>query len=375
MLKIPYFKPTITTDDKKSINSALNSRWLTNGPILKKFENSFSKFIGVKHSLGTSSATHALHLCLKSLGISKNDEVIVPSFTFSATADVVRYCDGKVVFADVDSNSFNILPSQIKEKITKKTKAIIIVHYGGQSCEMKEILSISKKMNIPIIEDCAHALGSKYHDQFCGNFGYAGCFSFYPTKIITTGEGGMITTNNSKIFQKSLSLRAHGMNIDPTEREKNQTWKYDITDLGFNYRLDEIRAALGLSQFKRINKINNARIQVAKTYDYLLKSVDGITTPKIFSDRNHIFHLYTIKVNKNFSLTRNQLFTKLMKKGIGTSVQYYPLHEMSYYKKLYKIKPNDLPNSNELKDQILCLPIYPGLTKNQIKFIVSSIIN
>lgn len=374
-MKVPYFKPSITLEDKNSINKALDSRWLTNGPILKKFENSFSKFIGVNHSLGVSSATHALHLCLKSMGISKNDEVIVPSFTFSATADAVRYCDAKVVFADVDLDSFNIQSNHIKEKITKNTKAIIVVHYGGQSCDMKEILRISKNSGIPIIEDCAHALGSKYMNKFCGTFGHAGCFSFYPTKIITTGEGGMITTDNSRIYQKSLSLRSHGMNISPSDREKNQSWKYDISDLGFNYRLDEIRSALGLSQFKRVSKINNTRIQIAKIYDNLFKSVDGITTPKLSSDRNHIFHLYTIKVNKDFPLTRNQLFKKLMKKGIGTSVQYFPLHLMSYYKKLYKIKPNDMPNCNKLKDEILCLPIYPGLTKKQIQFVVSSMIN
>jgi perosamine synthetase len=374
-VKVPYFKPSITLEDKNSINKALNSRWLTNGPILKKFENSFSKYLSTKHSLGVSSATHGLHLCLKSLGISKNDEVIVPSFTFSATADAVRYCDGKVVFADVDLDSFNIQSNQIEKKITKHTKAIIVVHYGGQSCNMKEILGISKKFEIPIIEDCAHALGSKYMNKFCGNFGHAGCFSFYPTKIITTGEGGMITTNYSKLFHKSLKLRAHGMDNNPSDREKNQEWKYDITDLGFNYRLDEIRSAIGLSQFKRISKINDARIEIAKIYESLLEPIDGIITPKQCVDRNHIFHLYTIKITKDFPLTRNQLFKKLMKKGIGTSVQYFPLHMMSYYKKLYKLKPEDLPNCNILKDQVLCLPIYPQLTKKQIKFVVSSIIN
>jgi len=205
-MKIPFFIPWITEKDKKCVNRALNQRWLTNGPHLNKFEEKISRFIGTKYALGVSSATHGLHLTLRSLGIGTNDEIIVPTFTFAATSDVVSYCGAKPILADVDLETFNILPSEISKKITKKTKAIIVVHYGGQACDMDEILKLAKKHGLHIIEDCAHALGSKFRNKMCGKIGIAGCFSFYPTKIITTGEGGMITTNSDNLSKKSKLL-------------------------------------------------------------------------------------------------------------------------------------------------------------------------
>lgn len=370
-MKVPYFSPWITSEDKKSVLQSLEQQWLTNGPMLKKFENSVKKFIQTRYAVGVGSATHALHLSVKALGITDNDEVIVPTFTFAATANAVKYCGAKPILVDVDSNTFNISPTMILKKITKKTKAIIVVHYGGQSCNMDEIKSIAKKHNLPIIEDCAHALGSIYKNKKCGSIGATGCFSFYPTKIITTGEGGMITTNNLKLFETFQILKSQGMNILPTEREKSSLWRYDIVDTGFNYRLDEIRSSLGLSQFKRINKINQMRIKIAKTYDSLLSKVKDITIPYVSSNRNHIYHLYTIKVEKNYHLTRNELFTKLHDAGIGTSVQFYPLHLMSYNKKQYK--KTEFPIANKLKDQVLSLPIFPTMSKKQIEYVVKQL--
>ena len=371
MLKVPYFEPWITDNDKKMITNALNQRWLTNGPFLKKFEKKFSKFIDIKHSIGVSSATHGLHLCLKSIGIGKGDEVIVPTMTFAATADAVTYCGAKPILVDVDKNTFNILPEEIKKKVNRKTKAIIPVHYGGQACNMDEILKISKKNGIKIIEDCAHALGSKYGEIKCGKIGDMGCFSFYPTKIITTGEGGMITTKNMKLFKKITLLRSHGMNQLPPEREKHTKWKYDIIELGYNYRLDEIRSALGFSQIQRIRKINNLRIKIAKKYDDELQKIKGVIIPEIEENRNHIFHLYTIKINSDFPLTRDELFIKLHNSGIGTSVQYLPLHLMSYNKN--KFKKSEFPNANKIKDEILSLPIFPTMTEKQIDYVTSVI--
>ena len=372
-MNIPFFKPWINDEDKKHVANALNQRWLTNGPNLLKFENKFSVTNNSKFSIAVSTATHGLHLSLASLGIGSGDEVIVPTFTFSATADAVEYCGAKPIFVDVDMNSFNIIPNEIKKKITKKTKAIVVVHYGGQSCDMNEILKISKAKNIPVIEDCAHALGSTYGLKKCGTIGNVGCFSFYPTKVITTGEGGMITTNNIKLFQKIKSLRSHGMSILPSEREKKASWEYDIVELGFNYRLDEIRSALGFSQLKRLGEINKRRKIVARKYSELLNNIKGIISPITKKNRNHIFHLYSIKVDENYSLTRDELFQKLYSKHIGTSVQYKPLHLMTYYKQKYKLKKSDFPNSNLLEKQILCLPIYPLMTDKEIKYVTSQI--
>lgn len=366
-MKVPYFVPWITSEDKKSVLKSFKQQWLTNGPMLIKFEDGIKKFIRTKYAIGVGSATHALHLSVKSLGIKTNDEVIVPTFTFAATANAVSYCDAKPILVDVDPRTFNISPEMIRKKITKKTKAIIVVHYGGQSCNMDEIISIAKKFNLFIIEDCAHALGSIYKNKKCGSIGNTGCFSFYPTKIITTGEGGMITTNNSKLFEKLKILKSQGMNILPIDREKSSLWRYDIIDLGFNYRIDEIRSSLGISQLKRVTKINQMRIKIAKKYDSLLQKIKGITIPVVDPNRNHIYHLYTIKIEKNYHLTRDELFKKLHKAGIGTSVQYYPLHLMSYNKGKYQ--KSDFPVANKLKDQVLSLPIFPTMSTKQVEYV------
>ena len=373
IMKVPYFEPWITDNDKKNIMKALNQRWLTNGPFLSKFENKFQNYINSKHALGVGSATHALHLSNRALGIGPGDEVIVPTFTFVATANSVLYCGATVVLADIDPSTFNISLKSIKNLITKKTKAIIPVHYGGQSCDMDEIMSIAKKNNLKVIEDCAHSLGSKFDNSFCGTMGDVGCFSFYPTKIITTGEGGMITTNKNNLLKKFKQLRSQGMNITPNQREKLIQWKYDVVDLGYNYRLDEIRSSLGLSQLNRINNINKLRIKIANKYNKLLKNIKGISLPVIKSNRNHIFHLYSIKIEKEYNLTRDELFKKLYDKNIGTSVQYYPLHLMSYNKNKYNNL--DFPVANKIKNQILCLPIVPTMTEKQIQYVASNLVN
>lgn len=370
-MKIPYFRPWITEADKKSVVNALGNRWLTNGPILQHFEEKIRRYVGAKRALGVSSATHGLHLILRSLGIGSQDEVLVPTLTFASSADVVTYCGAKPILIDIDPDSFNISTNQIKENITKKTKAIVVVHYGGQSCDMDEILSLSKKYNLKIVEDCAHALGSTYAKTKCGSFGHAGCFSFYPTKIITTGEGGMITTNDPKLYEKMKRLRTHGMTTTPHDRESVAKWEYDIKEIGYNYRLDEIRSSLGLSQFSRVDKINRKRISIAKKYNKALQQIEGLSIPFNKEKRNHIFHLYTIKVTKNYPMSRNELFKLLHKKGIGTSIQYTPLHLMSYLKKQFKTK--NFPNANLIKDQILCLPIYPTMTDKEINFVVKNL--
>jgi len=372
-MKVPYFIPWINHNDKKTVLSSLGQRWLTNGPFLLKFEEKFRNYIGSKYSLGVGSATQGLHLSVKSLGIDKEHEVIVPTFTFAATANVVIYCGAKPVFVDVDPDTFNISTKYLEKKISRKTKAIIIVHYGGQACDMDEILTIAKKYNLYVIEDCAHSLGSTFKNKKCGNIGNSGCFSFYPTKIITTGEGGMVTTNNHKIFEKIKSLRSQAMSLQAKERELKAQWRYDIDDVGYNYRLDEIRSSLGLSQLNRVNEINKMRIKIAKQYDKFIKKIKGITIPFIKSNRNHIYHLYTIKIENEYHLTRDQLFQKLFKKGIGTSVQYFPLHMMSFYKKKYPTKSHEFRNANILKDKVLSLPIFPKMTNKQIEYVVKNL--
>ena len=219
-MKVPYFVPWITDEDRRNVQKALGGRWLTNGPYLKKFESKIARLVRVQHASGVGSATHALHLSLRALGISHVDEVIVPTHTFAATANAVIYCGARPVFADVDTNTFNILPDSIKRCITKRTKAIIPVHYGGQSCDMDAIQELAKQNGLYIIEDCAHALGASFGKKKCGGIGDLGCFSFYPTKIMTTGEGGMVVTSDVKLHERVNLLRSQGMSVSARDRER-----------------------------------------------------------------------------------------------------------------------------------------------------------
>jgi perosamine synthetase len=370
-MKVPFFVPWITNKDKQIVLKSLNQRWLTNGSFLQRFESNFQKYISSTYSIGVGSGAQALHLAVRGLGIGPGDEVIVPSFTFVATANAVTSCGSKPIFADVELDTFNISIDSVKKLITKKTKAIIPVHYAGQSCDMDKINSISKKNNLKIIEDCAHALGSTFKNNKCGNLGDVGCFSFYPTKIITTGEGGMVTCNKSELFKKIKILKSQAMSISSNEREKLATWKYDVTDLGYNYRLDEIRSSLGFSQLFRVDEINKMRIKLASIYTNSLSKIKGIEVPLLKNNRNHIFHLYSIKITDEYPLTRDELYQKLTQKGIGTSVQYTPIHLMSYYKK--KNKNKSLKNSEKLMNQVLCLPIFPKMTLKEIQYVIKNI--
>ncbi len=371
---IPFYVPWMTSEDKKAVFQALNSRWLTGGPLVRSFESDFAQYVGVKFAVAVNSCTAALHLAMRALNIGPGDEVIVPDFTFAATANAPLFCGAKPVLTDIDEKTFNISPDQVLKKITSKTKAIIPVHYGGQSCEMKELMEIAHDNHLHIVEDCAHSLGADYGGKKTGTFGAMGCFSFYPTKIITTLEGGMITTNDEKLAQKLRLLREHGMSRNAIERESGATWYYDVIDLGYNYRLTDPQAALGASQLKRIEDGIRRRIRIADRYDKeLCKANSDLIVPYHASNRSHIFHLYTLKVpNSKGGLVRNELFNKLSKAGIQSSVHYTPLHLMSFYKQFLK-KSDTFPVAEKLHNQIISLPLYPTLTKKEVLQITGEI--
>jgi len=370
----PFFVPWITKDDKRAVSQALNSRWLTGGPLVRDFESAFADYAGAKYAVAVNSCTAALHLAMRALDIGPGDEVIVPDLTFAATANAPVFCGAKPVLVDIDEKTFNLSPKQVLKKITTKTKAIIPVHYGGQSCDMKELLEIAQDYRLHIVEDCAHSLGAKYNDKKTGTFGAMGCFSFYPTKIITTLEGGMITTDDEKLEKRLRLLREHGMSRNALEREQGATWFYDVVDLGYNYRLTDAQAALGTSQLNRIEDGIKKRVCIACYYDKRL-SVAGLNLgiPHRVSGRSHIFHLYTIKVPKSEKgLTRNKLFKSLATSGIQSSVHYTPLHLMTFYKQFLK-KSDTFPVAEQIYDQILSLPLYPTLTKREVTHITNKI--
>jgi perosamine synthetase len=372
---IPFYVPWINKEDKKAIANALNSRWLTGGPQASNFEKIFADYIGAKFAVSVNSCTAALHLAMRVLNVGPGDEVIVPDLTFAATANAPIFCGAKPVFADIDEKTFNISPDDILEKITPQTKAIIPVHYGGQPCDMKEILQIAKDHKLSIVEDCAHSLGAKYHGQQTGTFGALGCFSFYPTKIITTLEGGMVTTNDEKVDKKLRLLREHAMSRTALERESGANWYYDVVDLGYNYRLTEAQAALGISQLKRIGDGIRRRISAANYYTKKLSKIDfGVVTPYTSPNRSHIFHLYTIKIQKkSMGITRNDVFKSLSASGIQSSVLYTPLHLMTFYKQFLNEKSRHFPVAEKIYEEILSIPLYPTLTKKEMTIISSKI--
>ena len=371
---IPFFVPWITRDDKKAVIDALNSSLLTDGPKLRQFESAFAKFTGAKYAIGVSNATSALHLSIKALGIGKGDEVIVPDMTFVATANAVVLSGAVPVFADVEKETMNISIDSIRKKINIKTKAIIPVHFAGKVCDIVTISKIARKNNLVVIEDCAHAVGAQYGKKHVGNFGSTGCFSFYPTKNITTIEGGMVITNSKKTAEYIMSARNHGLTKTLAQRyTSGKPWDYDLIESGYNYRLDEIRSALGLSQLKRIKKLNALRKKVFEYYSNRLKHVKGLVTPHSSTSNDHVYHLYIMRVEKNNNVSRDELFTQLLKYGIKTTIHYKPLHEFTAFNK-FKNNNEDMKNSKQLYEEIISLPLYPNMPKKQQNFVIDCII-
>lgn len=373
-IKVPAFKTWISQNDKHKVQKSLDQTMLTLGPSLEQFEKLFSKYTGSKYAIAVSNCTAALHLSLKALGISKGDEVILPDLNFIADANAILAADAIPVIADIEKSSFFLSLESIKKNISKKTKAIIPLHIYGESCNIGEIKDLARKNDLFIIEDCAHAIGTFFKKKHVGNFGSTGCFSFYPTKNITTGEGGMVITNSFKIANKIKQLRSHGMSKSLSKRYSSEfPWIFDVKEPGYNYRLDEMSAALGISQLQRINKMNELRKKAAEFYERRLRKIPGINTPKIVKDKSHSYHLYTICISKEYGLSRNTLFKILKKNGIRTTLHWRPLHEFSAYKKFVKNK-KDLVNTIKTYEQILSLPLYPTISRNHQKKVIKCIL-
>jgi dTDP-4-amino-4,6-dideoxygalactose transaminase len=371
-INVPFIIPEITKNDKNAVLNALNSRLLTDGPKLRKFESIFANFTEAKFAVGVSNGTAALHLSLKALGIGNGSEVIIPDITFVATASSVLLTGATPVLVDVDED-LNISIPSIKKSITAKTKAIIPVHFAGKSCKIKEIASIARKNHIAIIEDCAHAIGARVNSKHVGTFGQSGCFSFYPTKNFTTIEGGMVITNSKSISDFVRSSRNHGISKTLASRfSGGKPWDYDIENPGYNYRLDEIRASLGINQIKRIKKMNLLRKKAANYYTKKLGNVKGIAVPDKSIGAENVHHLYVIRITRKYAITRDMLFQKLLKSGIRTSVHYKPLHMFTTFKKTAKVF-GSLSNSKDAYSQILSLPIYPSISKKQQDLVIHNI--
>ena len=371
-VKFPAYEPWISSDDKRIVNTALDQTMLTFGPQLEKFESDFSKYTKAKYAIAVSNCTAALHLSLKALGIKENDEVIIPDLTFVADANAILACNAKPTIVDINKNNFFLSISNLKKNITKKTKAIIPVHIYGQVCNINEVLDVAKANNLKVVEDCAHAIGTFHKSKHVGTIGNTGCFSFYPTKNITTAEGGMVITNSKNIADKVRHLRSHGMSKSLKRRYTDgYPWVFDIVEPGYNYRLDEIRCALGISQLRRVAKINKMRKTAASYYNSKLQNIPGIILPDLVSDKSHSYHLYTIRVTKSFGMSRNQLFKKLKQAGIRTTVYWMPIHEFTAYNKY--VKKSNIKTTSKIYDEILSLPLFPNISKRHQDAVINCI--
>ncbi|PLX66998.1 MAG: UDP-4-amino-4,6-dideoxy-N-acetyl-beta-L-altrosamine transaminase [Denitrovibrio sp.] len=371
-MDIPFHKTHITEKELHSVTEAIKSGWLTMGPKTIEFEKKFSSYLFNNNEdkcLSCNSATAALHLALKAIGLKENDEVIIPTNTFIATAEVVTYFNAIPILCDIEYDTHNIDVSKINALITDKTKAIIPVHFGGQPCDMNEIMDIAKKHNLKIIEDAAHALPASYNNQPIGTIGDITCFSFYATKTLACGEGGMAASNNVEYIKNMKINRLHGINNDAWDRyTKKGSWVYDIVDNGFKYNMTDINAALGLTQLKKLEWMCRRREDIAQAYDKAFQE-SNITCPTIKPDRTTSRHLYVIKVDN-----RDELHLKLKEAGINTSVHFIPVHHMTFYKEKFKYNDTHYPVAEEVFSKSLSLPIYPDLSHEQVAYITKKVL-
>ena len=367
MINIRFSKNEIKNKDFKNVKSIFKSGWLTHGKFTKLFEDNFALFVKSKYCISVSSCTAGLHLSCLAAGFEKGDEVIVPAMTHTATAHAVEYTGAKAVFADVELISGNVNLETIKKKVNKNTKGIILVHMAGLPCDLESIIKFCKAKKIVIIEDCAHALGTTYNNKHVGNFGITGCFSFYPTKQVTTGEGGMVVTNDKILFDKVKKLKAFGIDTDVSERKI--VGNYDVKSLGFNYRMTDFQAALGYGQIISYKKNLVKRVAIAKRYiKNLSKSKQISHTP--FSKNNSYF------IFQIFCKNRNKILEELKKKKIGVSVHYmHPLPTMSYYKKKYRVASKHYVNASQYANTNISLPVYPSLSMRDVDYISKTIIS
>lgn len=369
-MNIPFHKTHTTQKEIDAVVDSIRSGWFTMGPKVGIFENDFKMYLGCDFAVNVNSATAALHLALKAIGLQENDEVILPTNTFIATAEVVTYFNAKPVLCDIDYATHNIDVSKIESLITAKSKAIIPVHFGGQPCDMEEIYSLAEKYELKVIEDAAHAFPSYYQNALVGNLPQTDitCFSFYATKTLSTGEGGMLTTGNSRYAQSVKTNRLHGISKDVWERYSGGDWYYEVVDNGNKYNSTDINAALGIEQLKKVNWMKDKREQIAFKYNkYFANS--NIILPHIKTDRATSWHLYVIKVNN-----RDELYKKLKADGVHTSVHFIPIHEHPYYKKQYNFQKENYPQANKVFEQSLSLPIYPDLTEEETDYIIEKVL-
>lgn len=367
---IPYGRQTIEEDDIQAVVDVLRSDYLTTGPKIAEFEKMVADYVGAKYAVAISNGTSALHAACFAAGIQPGDEVITTPLTFAASSNCVLYCGGTPVFADVDLKTYNIDPEDIRRKITDKTKAIIAVHLAGQPCDMDEIHKIAKEHDLLVIEDGAHALGSVYKGKKVGTLSDMTTFSFHPVKPITTGEGGMIVTDNEEFYQKMMLFRSHGITRDENLMTRNDgSWFYQQLDLGYNYRITDIQCALGCSQMRKLDRFLARRKEIVTRYNEAFADCENIIIPYQLPETESGWHLYIVQVK---NCDRRKVFEALREQGIAVNVHYIPVYKHPYYQE-HGYKDVHCRNAEEVYSHIISLPLYPTLTEEQQQYVIETL--
>jgi dTDP-4-amino-4,6-dideoxygalactose transaminase len=380
---IVFGKPQIDKKEKKNLIKVMNSGWIGTGPLVEKFEKKFKEYKNSKYSISLNSCTAALHLSLICLGIKKNDEIITTPLTFCSTVNSIIHAGGTPILADIDPKTLNIDVEKIEQKITRKTKAIILVHFAGLPCDIEKICNLAKKYNLKIIEDCAHAIEAKYKKKDVGNFGDVGCFSFYVNKNITTGEGGMAIMKSKQIEQKFRFLRLHGISKDAWKRHSPESLSantkyqnYDLYYPGFKFNMIDIQASIGLAQLTKIKKFWLKRKKIYDNYSKKLIDLPIKFQQKLSVDYKHAYHLFVFHLDKEKTKkNRTQLINYLSKNKIGFGIHYKAINDLHYYKKKYQWNKATAPIAFEISQNIISLPLYPNLKKNQMEYIIKKLKN
>lgn len=378
MRRIPFCKVLCDGNEQSYVREVIESGWLTTAGKCFDFEKRFAEKVQAKYACAVNSATAALHLAAEALGIGPGDRVFVPTMTFTASAEVIRYLGADPIFLDVEYGT-NLVTPEILEDAVKRhpgVKALVIVHFAGHAADLDDLLAVCRRHRLHLIEDAAHAFPTRSRGRMIGSLGDVACFSFYANKTITTGEGGMLVTNNEAIYQRAKIMRLHGINRDIWDRftAKKASWEYDVVAPGFKYNLPDVTAAIGLAQLERAEEFRAGRQRCAEYYYRHLASELSIDLPVCRSAyEEHSWHLFWIVLNENASINRNIFIELLNEAGVGTSVHYKPLHRMTYYRDRYDLKPEDYPNAERHWRGAVTLPLYPSLSDDDLSYVCATI--
>ena len=372
MITVPLFEPDLGQAEIDAVAGVIRSKWLTMGDLTKRFESEFAEFNGSRHAVAVNSATAALHVALQSLGIRAGDEVICPSLSFVATANAVLYCGATPVFADVESlDDWNISSRTIQAVISSRTRAIIVLHYGGYPCEMPAIMELARSHGLAVVEDVAHAPGGKLDGVMMGAWGDAGCFSFFSNKNMTTGEGGMLTSDRADIAERAGRIRSHGMTTLTLDRDRGHAFGYDVLELGYNYRMSELNAALGLVQLAELTQRNQRRHALAERYRRNLGECHGLSLPFLKARGEVTYHLFPVLLPAGCA--RQPIMRRLRDDGVQTSIHYRPIDTFTSYRNAGLGPREHLAHTHVIGERVLTLPIFPSMTLDQVDYVSATL--